>query len=119
METKKTTKKEDEIVKLPYVSSEEIFNDIKNLANAIESGKKLTVKTNPKIDKLNEECQRYIKRITEVVKQRDDLLAACKVGLSYIKAILSRVPRPIQDLQEDKKQVEQAISQAKPEKAAE
>jgi len=37
------------------------------------------------------------------------LLAACKVGLSYIKAVAHRIPRPLNDLGTDMKVVEAAI----------
>ncbi len=82
MKTNKT-KKEAEIVKLPYVSSEEIFNDIKSLANAIESGKELTVPhSSATIDKrvceilgIEKSILGYVKNVEQ---QRDDLLEACK-----------------------------------------
>ena len=41
----------------------------------------------------------------------DALLAACKIGFSYIKAVTGKVPRPLQDLASDFKQVQQAIAQ--------
>jgi len=45
-------------------------------------------------------------------QQRDDLRDACRVGLSYINAIVCKVPRPILELQEDKELVEAAIKKA-------
>ena len=45
-------------------------------------------------------------------QQHDALLAACEIGLAYIKAVKS-VPRPISDFQEDKETVEAAIAAAK------
>ena len=44
-----------------------------------------------------------------LTKQRDDLLAACKIGLAYIHAEISGVPRPINDLQDDKEILKSAI----------
>ncbi len=44
-----------------------------------------------------------------LTKQRDALLDACKTGLAYVYAIISKVPRSIQDLREDKEQLEAAI----------
>jgi len=44
-----------------------------------------------------------------------DLLAASERGLSYINAIVCKVPRPITELKEDKEFVEDAVSKAKKE----
>ena len=47
-----------------------------------------------------------------LIASSPELLVACRIGLSYIEAVISGVPRPIQDLQEDKEQVERAIADA-------
>lgn len=54
----------------------------------------------------------YFKKLKAKADSHDALLAACEIGLSYINAEISNVPRPISDLQEDKEQVEQAIADA-------
>lgn len=41
---------------------------------------------------------------------RDKLLTACEIGLSYINAEISGVPRPISDLQDDKETAKSAIA---------
>lgn len=51
---------------------------------------------------------------TRLEKAAPDLYKACEVGLSYVKAIISKVPRPILDLDKDKKQMEAALSKARP-----
>ena len=65
-------------------------------------------------DKENKEAfLRYVTRLEakcdNALKQRDALLDACKTGLAYVYAIISKVPRSIQDLREDKEQLEAAI----------
>jgi len=42
-----------------------------------------------------------------------NLLEACKVGLSYVNAIVCKVPRPISELQEDKELIEAVIASMK------
>ncbi len=49
-------------------------------------------------------------RRTKLNKAAPALLKAARIGLVYINATVG-VPRPIQDFQEDKEQVEQAITQ--------
>ncbi len=53
------------------------------------------------------------RRICQCINTHDDLLAACRIGLAYIKAVSTGVPRPVQDLDYDKKEVEKAITKAK------
>ncbi len=59
------------------------------------------------------EDQTNARRICQCVNSHDDLLAACKVGLTYINALITKTPRPIMDLSSDKKQIDQAIAKAK------
>jgi len=59
-----------------------------------------------------QDFDKALELLEKAEQQRDDLLAACKVGLSYINAIVCKVPRPILELQEDKELVEAAIKKA-------
>lgn len=58
------------------------------------------------LQRLADACDRLDARIAN----QKDLLDACKVGLSYINAIVCKVPRPILELKEDKELVETAIN---------
>ena len=62
----------------------------------------------PDIDRILTYTDEFIDVLISI-KQRD-LLVACRVGLSYINAIITKVPRPIGDLQEDKELLETAIA---------
>lgn len=54
------------------------------------------------------------KEVARLIAAAPQLLEACETGLSYVNAEISSVPRPIQDLEEDKKQIEAALTAAKP-----
>ena len=53
----------------------------------------------------------HAERLALCWNSHDALLAACKTGLAYVYAIISKVPRSIQDLREDKEQLEAAIKE--------
>ena len=50
--------------------------------------------------------------IANLIAAAPDLLAACKIGLSYVNAVITGVPRPIVDREDDKQTIEQAIDKA-------
>lgn len=54
--------------------------------------------------------------ICQGVNNFDTLLGASRIGLSYINAVITKCPRPLQDLELDKASIEVAIAAAEEKK---
>ena len=101
--------KEHPPIERDYPNSE--FIKVQRLAaqNAIDAYEQDEEWCPTKMTRLLEACD----RLEDIVDSRKELVAACKVGFSYIQAIAHRIPRPLGDLSDDRELVKAAIEKEK------
>ena len=93
--------------KVNQLCDEDVLDIVMGLVNQ-------RIRAGEAVDKIVKRSGVAVEVFTKDLKQQcDDLLVACEVGLSYINAIVCKVPRPITELKEDKELVESVITKAK------